>query len=72
MHTDLLHDAAMLSRVIDKTLLELANVLEVICQLLLHLLHGRLALGLLERTRVCKQASNIEEKFREKSSIHCT
>ncbi len=56
IHADLLHGAAMLSCVIDKTLLELTNVLEGICQLLLHLLHGRLVFGLLESTRVCRQA----------------
>ena len=44
IRADLLHDAAGLSRVIDKTLLELTNVLEGICQLLLQLLHGRLVL----------------------------
>ncbi len=44
-------------------LLELTNVLEGISQLRLHLLRGRLLLGL--RTRVCRQASTIEEKFRE-------
>ena len=38
----LLHSAAVLSCVIDKTLLELTNVLQGIRQLLLHLLHGRL------------------------------
>jgi hypothetical protein len=53
----------MLSCVIEKTLLELTNVLEGIEELLLHLLHGRLALGLLERTRLCKQASNSQENL---------
>ena len=52
IHAYLLHGAAVLSCVIDKTLLELTNVLEGICQLLLHLLHGRLVLGLLESTQV--------------------
>jgi hypothetical protein len=55
IHADLLHGAAVLSRVIDKTLLELTNVLEGICQLLLHLFQGRRVLGLFECTRVCRQ-----------------
>ncbi len=44
MHADLLHGAATLSAVIAKTLLKLTNVLEGICQLLVHLLLGRLVL----------------------------
>ena len=52
IHADLLHGAAVLSRVIDKTLLELNNVLEGICLLLVHLFHGRLVLELLESTCV--------------------
>ncbi len=42
--TYLLHGAAVLSCVIDKTLLELTNVLVGIGELLLQLLHGRLVL----------------------------
>ncbi len=56
IHADLLHGAAMLSCVIDKTLLELTSVLGGICQLRLHLFQGRLVLGLFECIRVCKQA----------------
>ncbi len=55
IRADLLHDAAGLSRVTDKTLLELTNVLEGDRQLLLHRFHGRLVLGLLESTIVCNQ-----------------
>ncbi len=44
IQADLLHGAAVLSCVIDKTVLELTNVLEGISQLLLHLINGRLVL----------------------------
>ena len=62
IHAYLLHGAAMLSCVVDKTSLEMINVLEGICKLLLHLFHGRIIFGLFESIRICRQTSTRKEK----------
>jgi hypothetical protein len=68
-----LHGAAVLSCVIDKTLLELANVLEGICQLPWHLFLDASNSDFLKALKsVGKQASTIEMKSREKFCGHRT
>jgi hypothetical protein len=52
----------MLSRVVDKTLLEPTNVLELLLSAAFASFEGRLVLGLLVSTRVCRQASKIKKK----------